>query len=54
MDHALLLDMRGRCCAEPIIRLSAAIKSMQPGSVLLAESDRDAQGYSGILRADAP
>jgi tRNA 2-thiouridine synthesizing protein A len=48
MDHALLLDLRGLGCAEPIVRLSAALKSLQPGAVLLAESDRAA------MRRDIP
>jgi tRNA 2-thiouridine synthesizing protein A len=48
MQHAQRLDLRGLGCAEPIVRLAAALKSMQSGAVLLAESDRAA------MRKDVP
>lgn len=48
MEHTQFLDLRGLGCAEPIIRLSAALKATPPGEVLLAESDRAA------MRKDIP
>ena len=48
MEYARFLDLRGLGCAEPIVRLSATLKSMPSGNVLLAESDRAA------MRKDIP
>lgn len=40
MGHDLSEDLRGLCCAEPIIRINNAIKTMQRGQVLLIVSDK--------------
>jgi len=48
MDHQRLVDLRGLCCSAPVIKLSAEIKGMQVGEVLLAEADKDS------MRKDVP
>ena len=48
MDHHHLVDLRGLCCSAPVIKLTAEIKGMRVGEVLLAEADKDS------LRKDVP
>ena len=40
MEHHESLDVRGLCCAEPIIRITRAMKTVEPGQVLLVISDK--------------
>ena len=40
MNAEKSVDLRGLCCAQPIILLSKEMKSMQPGETLLAISDK--------------
>jgi TusA-related sulfurtransferase len=40
MDSDKSVDIRGLCCAQPIIALTKELKSMQTGEVLLATSDK--------------
>jgi len=35
-----LVDIRGLCCAQPVIRLSQEMRSLQVGDVILAVSDK--------------
>jgi len=48
MDHHRLVDLRGLCCSAPVIKLSAELKDMRIGEVLLAEADKDS------MRKDVP
>ena len=40
IEHQRETDIRGLCCAQPIIRLARELKTMQSGEVLLAISDK--------------
>ena len=40
IEHQRETDIRGLCCAQPIIRLASELKTMQSGEVLLAISDK--------------
>lgn len=40
MECKQALDVRGMCCAEPIIRISKALKGIAPGEVLLVTADK--------------
>jgi tRNA 2-thiouridine synthesizing protein A len=46
--HDQEVDIRGMCCAQPIIRLAARIKPLQPGAVTLALADKES------MRKDIP
>lgn len=46
--HDQLVDIRGMCCAQPIIRLAAEIKPLQAGAVTLAVADKES------MRKDIP
>jgi len=48
MEHDRLVDLRGLCCSAPVIKMSAEMKTMQVGEVMLAESDKDS------MRKDVP
>lgn len=48
MGHQRRVDLRGLCCSAPVIKLSAEMKSLQVGEVMLAESDKD------TMRKDVP
>jgi tRNA 2-thiouridine synthesizing protein A len=48
MEHQRLVDLRGLCCSAPVIKLSAELKGMRVGEVLLAEADNDS------MRKDVP
>lgn len=38
--YSLLVDIRGICCAQPIIRLAKELNSIEHGEVILAVSDK--------------
>ena len=40
MNSDKSIDLRGLCCAQPIILLSKELKSLQSGAVLLAIADK--------------
>ncbi|MHB8348225.1 MAG: sulfurtransferase TusA family protein [Acidiferrobacterales bacterium] len=40
MEHDQTLDVCGLCCAEPIIRITKALKGAVSGEVLLVISDK--------------
>ena len=40
MEHDMSMDLRGLCCAEPIIRVTKALKTLQPGQTLLISADK--------------
>lgn len=40
MEHQQTLDVCGLCCAEPIIRISKALKGIASGEVLLVTADK--------------
>ena len=40
MNYDLAVDIRGLCCAQPIIRIAQSLKTMQSGQVLMAISDK--------------
>lgn len=40
IKHHRETDLRGMCCAQPILRLASEFKTMQSGEVLLAVSDK--------------
>ena len=40
MEHQHQVDLRGLCCAQPIIILTAQLKSIPSGEVLLALADK--------------
>jgi tRNA 2-thiouridine synthesizing protein A len=48
MEHQRLVDLRGLCCSAPVIKLTAVIKGMHVGEVLLAEAD------NASMRKDVP
>ncbi len=48
MNVHKLVDLKGLCCAQPIIQLAKELKAMQIGEILLAEADKDS------MRQDIP
>jgi tRNA 2-thiouridine synthesizing protein A len=40
MEYDQTLDVSGLCCAEPIIRITKALKTIEPGKVLLVTADK--------------
>ncbi len=40
MEYDHTLDVSGLCCAEPIIRITKAMKGTAPGEVLLVTADK--------------
>lgn len=40
MEHKQTLDVCGLCCAEPIIRITKALKGIVSGEVLLVTADK--------------
>ncbi|MEK6680321.1 MAG: sulfurtransferase TusA family protein [Nitrospirota bacterium] len=40
IEYNLLVDIRGICCAQPIIRLAKELKNIEHGEVILAVSDK--------------
>lgn len=40
IKHHRETDLRGMCCAQPILRLVSEFKTMQSGDVLLAVADK--------------
>ena len=40
MEHDLSMDLHGLCCAEPIIRINKAMKTLQPGQVLFISANK--------------
>lgn len=40
MEYHQTLDVCGLCCAEPIIRITKAMKGTAPGDVLLVTADK--------------
>jgi tRNA 2-thiouridine synthesizing protein A len=40
IKYDLLVDIRGICCAQPIIRLAKELKNIGSGEVILAVSDK--------------
>ena len=40
MEYDQTLDVSGLCCAEPIIRITKAMKATAPGDVLLVTADK--------------
>lgn len=38
--YDLSVDLRGLCCAEPIIRIANALKTLSPGKVLCVSADK--------------
>ena len=40
MEYKQTLDVCGLCCAEPIIRISKALKGIESGEVLLVTADK--------------
>ena len=40
IKHHRETDLRGMCCAQPIVRLASEFKAMRSGEVLLAVSDK--------------
>ncbi|WP_297360763.1 sulfurtransferase TusA family protein [Acidiferrobacter sp.] len=48
MDYAKSIDVRGLCCAQPIIALARELKGMASGEVLQVLADKDS------MRKDVP
>ena len=48
MDSQKFVDIKGLCCAQPIIQLAKEMKVMQAGEVVLVEADKDS------MRKDIP
>ena len=46
--HDRLVDIRGQCCAQPVIRLAQEMRSLQAGDVILAVADK------ASMRKDIP
>ena len=40
MEHRHQVDLRGLCCAQPIIKLTAELKRIPSGEVVLALADK--------------
>lgn len=40
MEHIKTVDLSGLCCAQPIIKITAELKPMPVGDILLAVSDK--------------
>ena len=40
MEHVKMVDLSGLCCAQPIIKITAELKPMALGEILLAVSDK--------------
>jgi len=49
MEYNQALDVCGLCCAEPIIRISKALKGIVSGEVLLVTADK-----ASMLKACRP
>jgi tRNA 2-thiouridine synthesizing protein A len=41
MEYDQALDVCGLCCAEPIIRITKALKRIESGEVLLVTADKE-------------
>lgn len=48
MDFQKSVDLKGLCCAQPIIQLAKEIKTIKVGEILLVEADKDS------MRKDIP
>ncbi|AWP24720.1 sulfurtransferase TusA family protein [Acidiferrobacter sp. SPIII_3] len=48
MDTTKSIDLKGLCCAQPIVALARELAGMAPGEVLLVSADKDS------LRRDIP
>jgi len=48
MDAQKTVDLKGLCCAQPIIQLAKEMKTMRVGEVVLAYADKDS------MRKDIP
>jgi tRNA 2-thiouridine synthesizing protein A len=40
MEHNHFVDIKNMCCSAPVIHLTKKFKSMQPGDVVLIESNK--------------
>ena len=48
MDFQKSVDLKGLCCAQPIIQLAKEVKALRVGEIVLVEADRDS------MRKDIP